>query len=79
VGRVAARGVEKPDVSAAHRAGSIEDRLLDERARNKLRLAQHWAEQLRAESAQATDSGFPIGDEEFVAEMELRLGWRLHS
>jgi len=73
--------------AAAHCGNAADDRLIDAPAWGKEALAEGWAERLRTESAglrddelrRATYSGLPFGSEEFVDEMELRLGRGLRA
>ena len=71
--------------AAAHCGSAPDDRLIDAWAWNEGGLAGDWAGRLRTEAAgvrdvelrRATYSGLPFGSEEFVDEMEVRLGRRL--
>ncbi len=73
--------------AAAHCGNAAHDRLIDAWAWGNEGLAEGWAGRFRAESAglrdnelrRATYSGLPFGSEEFVDEMEVRLGRRLRA
>ncbi len=68
--------------AAAHCGNAVDDRLIDPLAWDKAGLTADWEGRLRTESAghrddelrRATYSGLPFGSEEFVDEMEVRLG-----
>lgn len=80
--------VQYPWSSAvAHCGNAADDRQIDGQVCGKEGLAEGGAERSRTESARlgddelwrATYSGLPFGSEQFVDEVELRLGRRLRA
>ena len=83
---IVGEGPEYPWSSAsAHCGDAMSDRLIDPGEWHRMGLASDWEQRLRAESTgegaaevrQATYSGLPLGDEQFIEQMEARQGRRL--